>query len=167
MNRDSALAFLKRHQPLPDDEELGQELISEYDSVRKFFLEHPDPECIPLFLNSFGKGGGLSVYQLIEDVLAKFSKEQILPSLATSLRSPHHGVRYWCVQIAAIYPSAELVDPLQEMLAHRESDLRTAAATALEQIDSNEVTAILSNAMQNETDEEVRKLLTDILRERG
>jgi hypothetical protein len=65
MNKEKAIEFLKKHQPMPDDDSLSTELINEYDMVRKYFLMNPDEECIPLFLNSYGKIDGYGVYKLI------------------------------------------------------------------------------------------------------
>jgi len=73
MDVTNALAFLERHQPLPPDDQLSADLIREYDEVRKFFIEHPDPRCIPLFLNSFGDESCFGVYQLVEGRLSPVS----------------------------------------------------------------------------------------------
>ena len=72
MTVEQGLAFLNAYQPMPDDTELSEELVRAYDEVRRFFIEHPDARCIPLFLKSFGAGDGFGVYQLVEDVLRHF-----------------------------------------------------------------------------------------------
>lgn len=56
MTKDEALDFLRQHQPMPPDREFTDEVIRNYEEVRRFFLKHPYSECIPLFLNSFGEG---------------------------------------------------------------------------------------------------------------
>ncbi len=65
MTTDDALDFLRRHQPMPDDEVLTEDLIQQYDEVRQHFIDSPDQRCIPLFLGSFGDGDGFGVYQLV------------------------------------------------------------------------------------------------------
>ncbi len=69
MNKVEALSFLKAHQPLPDDDLLKEEEIQKYNEVREYFINNPDEDCIPLFLNLFGGKDGLGVYELVEDVI--------------------------------------------------------------------------------------------------
>jgi hypothetical protein len=47
MTVDQGLAFLQAHQLMPDDSELSEGLVREYDEARGFFLDHPDVRCIP------------------------------------------------------------------------------------------------------------------------
>lgn len=61
MTKDDAFNFLLRHQPMPSDNDLTQELIDQYDNVRKFFIDHPDRKAIDLFLRSYGDGDGWGV----------------------------------------------------------------------------------------------------------
>lgn len=68
MTKDEALQFLLEHQPMPSEQLLTQELINKYDDVRKYFIENPAKEAIPLFMQSYGDGDARGVYQLVEDV---------------------------------------------------------------------------------------------------
>ena len=65
--RDEAIQFLKANQPLPNDDKLEKD-IEKFSEVKQFFVDNPDPECIPLFLNCFGDGGGFGLYQTIDDL---------------------------------------------------------------------------------------------------
>ena len=103
MDTETALDFLSRHQPLPSDEDLSEDLIRDYDEVRRHFLENPDKRCIPLLLGSFGKGDGLGVYPLVEDVLAVYAADEVVPHLKVKLESSDPSIRYWCGQIAALF----------------------------------------------------------------
>jgi len=58
------------------------DLMLQYEEVRTYFMEHPDPECIPLFLNSFGSGFGLGIYQMVEWLIEKFSQNRFFPIFA-------------------------------------------------------------------------------------
>ena len=165
MDTPAALAFLEAHQPMPDDADLDEGLIGEYDDVRRHFLQNLDERCIPLFLNSFGSGDGFGVYPLIEDVLAQFPPEKVVPHLAAALQSSHQSVRYWSAQIAAIFPDQELVSPLGRLLIDEEFDVRYAAVTALGQICSVESRIILSEHQQHEAEAEIADLIDDILSE--
>ncbi len=138
MKIEESLKFLSDLQPLADDSELDQKVIEKYDDVRRFFLQNPDPRCIPLFLNSFGKGDGLGVYQLIEDVLLKYSSIQVIPHLQKSLQHPLPNMRYWSVQIAASFISERLLEELI-ILLDDEFDIQYHAVLALSLIHSPKV----------------------------
>lgn len=80
---------------MPDDIDLSEQLIEEYDNVRKFFLCYQDKECIPLFLNSFGAINGAGVYQLVEDVILQYPKEDVIPHLKKTLRVLYIAFNIW------------------------------------------------------------------------
>ena len=111
----------------------------------------------------FGKGSGFGVYQLIEDVINKFSNEEVVPHLVKSLKSKHQGVRYWFAQIASSFPDSRLIEPLSPMVNERDSDLRCASYLALSEIYDTSVFLILKNALHNETETENCGILKDII----
>ncbi len=139
MTRGEALAFLRAHQPLPADDDLSDELIQQHDAVRRFFLDHRDPECIPLFLGSFGDGSGCGVYQLVEDVILPFGADQVVVHLSSALGSPWPGVRNWCAEIAGALPDARLAPALWALTDDPSIDTRTWAIYALGRIGGPEV----------------------------
>lgn len=163
IDKESAIQFLKKHQPLPEDKYLSRELIEEYDVVRKYFLQHPDAECIPLFLNSFGEIDGLGVYQLVEDVIVNFSKKEVLPHLQQSLKSDKKGIKYWNAQIASSFPDKSLIGPLKKILNEDDSDLKFASITALASINAETVLDILEEAFNKEKDEDILEFLQEVL----
>lgn len=69
LTKNEAISFLEEHQSMPKDDELKESEIKKYEEVRKYFLDNPDEQCIPLFLNSFGGKDGFGVYQMVEEVL--------------------------------------------------------------------------------------------------
>jgi hypothetical protein len=152
MTKEESLNFLRQYQPLPSDDQLSEQLITKFDEVRKYFIEHPDPEAIPLFLNSFGEGSGFGVYQLVEDVINKFPIELVLPHLTYALQSSNASVRYWSAQIAEFFPCGEIVKPLEQILLNDDSDSRSAAITALSDIEDSRVDDILRQAKEKEGD---------------
>jgi hypothetical protein len=162
MTRDDAIEFLREHQPLPPDCDLGRELMVRYNEVRKYFLEYPDADSIPLFLNSFGSGSGFGVYQLIEDVIAKHPGAVVLPHLIEALRNTSGSVRFWSAQIATCFPDASLVEPLMEILANGDSDERWAAACALSFIDDPRVIPAIKEVRDNNSDPEFEDILAGI-----
>jgi len=163
MEKSDALQFLNDNQPLPPDEEIDQEIIYQYDKVREYFTENPDKECIPLFLNSFGKGSGFGVYQIVEDIFSNFSKDEVVPHLIQALRNEQGDVQFWSAQIAANFPDPALIDPLYRLLQTEDPDLRWAAVMALEEIGGERVEQMLANAYDDEDDEELREMIGAIL----
>ena len=166
MNRDEAIKFLSEHQPLPPDRLLRRHLIERYDEVRRYFLAHPDPETIPLFINSFGAGGGFGVYQLIEDVLRCHPSAIVIPHLVDALKSRSGGVAYWSAEISAIFPDPRLVEPLISILNDGPEDARYPALTALEQIDDPRIVPALIEARERNADPGIEDLIADILEKR-
>lgn len=163
MNPEDGLAFLAAHQPLPPDSELTNTVIDQYGDVLKHFRRHPDARCIPLLLNSFGAGSGLGVYQIVEDTVRAHEVRDVLPHLVTALANPAGSVQYWAAQIAEYYPSTQLVAPLSALLSHRSSDVRSAAAAALEGIDDPRVRVVLQDALQRESEPDIIEQLRSAL----
>ena len=170
MDTEDALHFLAEHQPLPADDALSHELIDLYDAVRRHFVQHPDPRCIPLFLNSFGNGSGFGVYQVVDDVFLKHNPDQVLPHLQAALRSPHLGVRYWASQCAMDFPSPTLVPALKDLLRSNGPDnlgCHYFAVAALEQVwrqcSHVPVLEVLEQALSTIPEDDVRTLIQEIL----
>lgn len=114
-------------------------------------------------MNSFGNGSGFGVYQLVEDVLLKYSKEQVVPHLIEALKSQYSGVKYWAAQIASSFPDPNLITPLTQLLVEPSTDLRYAVIVALSQIDDRSIIGVLKNAQKRETDREITDLIEDIV----
>ena len=163
MNTDTALDFLRKYQPMPPDSELTNPLIQYYDEVRKHFVDNPDPRCLPLFLQSFGEGDGLGVYQLVEDVFRGIDAAVVTRELQEGLVSRNAPTRYWSAQIAAAFPSAELCDSLCRMLQSSVEDERAAAAIALGQIKNPKALGALNRALTSETSPHIRGLIMDLI----
>jgi hypothetical protein len=147
---------------MPNDQCLSTELISEYDDVRKFFIHNPDERCIPLFLNSFGDGSGFGVYQLVEDVIKQFDKTIVLPYLLDAIKSDYNSIRYWCIEIAGIFPDNSLIPDLKKNLYDSSVDIRTASMIALSQIKCDETIEILREALKQESDNDVLDMMKEI-----
>lgn len=163
-----ALSFLEEHQPMPKDEELKKEEIEKYEEVRKFFLNNPDEKCIPLFLNSFGGKDGFGIYQMVEDVITKFSKTAILPHALNALKNKSNNVKYWCVQLISNYPDRRFFNPLVEVLELEDEDIKVATITALAQLALNnlcvnEVIKVLEDEIERIKDEEIKGFAAEVL----
>lgn len=163
MTTEDALTFLQKHQPLPPTKGISNALLTEFDEVRKHFIENPDERCVPLLLNAFGDGDGHGIYQLVEDTIICFSKNVVISELKTALRNRSGSVRYWNAQIAANYPTAELAAPLLDLLREGNVDERMAAVTALEGILSPDVRINLQSILSENIEAEVKELIREVL----
>ena len=97
MTKLEAFSFLKDNQPMPSDDELTKQDIEKYEEVRKFLLYNADVQFVPLLLNSFGGKDGYGVYQMIEDVIMMYSKDEVLPHILNAFHNPSKYVVYWNV----------------------------------------------------------------------
>ena len=163
-----AISFLKEHQPMPSDDKLTECEIKKYEEVRKFFLNNVDIQCIPLFLNSFGGKDGLGVYQMVEDVILMYDKEQVLPHILNAFNNPCKYVIYWCIQIASNFPDADLFMPLTKFIKDDDEDIRSASITALAQLALNDircsdVVEVLKKEIEIISDEEVKEFAREVL----
>jgi hypothetical protein len=166
MTKIEALKFLAERQPMPPTSKISQKEIDLYDSARKLFLENPDADCIPLFLNSFGAGDAYGAYQLIGDVIRMYAPSEVLSHLKNALKSTHGSVRYWCAQIAAHFPDYRIAEELIKILADHDVDLRSAAATALSDIPGEDILLALQKACSREEDQDLKEILEDIIASR-
>jgi len=163
VNEQDVIEFLSRNQPLPDDGDLSEELIGQYDEARKFLIAHPSEEGVRLILNSFGIGDGWGVYQLVEDAVASVSPKVAVKHLALALRSPLEGVRYWTAQISANYDDQQLIEPLRALLHDSSEDVRMAAVVSIEKYMSDELKSELQGLLKKETSAEIRATIKEIL----
>ena len=169
---DAAAAFdwLRKHQRLPED--APEQTFEELDEVRKYLTEHPDPRCLPLVLGVFDDHMALGVFQLFDDVLAKYSQDQLTPHLKEALQSGNRGTRWWAAHWAMQFVSPELAAPLEAILDKPDDDdAHYFAADALAQIyrlsPEPHILAALRARAGRETDEELGDLLRESLEEFG
>lgn len=134
-----AVSFLQLHQPMSEKEQVDEECMKKYEEVRKFFIENPDKECIPLFLNSFGGKDGLGVYQLVEDVILMYNTDTVLPYILQSLSNSNDSIKYWSIQIASNFPDSRLFTPFSRLLQHEDEDIKIAAIIGLAQLALNDI----------------------------
>lgn len=135
MTRKEALDFLRQHQPMPPESAISEDLVNHYNVVRQYFVDNPDPVCIPLFLGSFGEGSGMGVYPLCDEVFACYSPSLVIPHLVSALGSPWPSVRAWTAEWAVRFPAKQLVQPLAAMLRSDEDyEARLSVISALESI---------------------------------
>lgn len=170
ITKSEAFSFLQEHQPMPSDDELTKQEIEKYEEVRKFFLDNVDVQCVPLLLNSFGGKDGFGVYQMVEDVILMYSKEEVLSHILNAFDNSCKYVIYWCVQIASNFPDADLFMPLIKILKYDDEDIKLASITALAQLALNnirtsDVIDVLKNEIEKISDEEVKEFAEEVLKD--
>jgi hypothetical protein len=168
MTTAEALAFLQLYQPLPSDEVLGQNtaIIDTYWAVIKHFTNHPDERCVPLLLNSFGKGDGLGVYQMVDDALLPLDPQIVMKALLHNLaRSVEltQPVLYWNPNLCLAFANVEMQEYLAPLLFHTDIDVRMATIIALSGINNLESRHILLAHLTLESDSDVVALIHEVL----
>lgn len=137
VNTTDALTFLRAQQPLPDDDQLTQDLVDAYDAARRLFLADPDRDVLPLFLRSFGNGDGWRIYPLVEDMFHACDCGDASAAIREALDDPAlpDGSRHWVTQLAAAFADPALREGLGLSLRSEHPDTREAAQMALEMLD--------------------------------
>lgn len=154
---------------MPADAALDQPTIDGFERVRLHFVAHPDPACIPLFLGAFGDGMGLGVYQLCDDVLCHFSREQLAPHFDAALRSARPATRWWASHWAMQFPHPSLLPAVAQLIAAEapeDEDARYFLVSALEFLwrDFKDVRALdlLHDLRATETRPDIREILDQV-----
>ncbi|HWL26739.1 MAG TPA: hypothetical protein VNR38_23810 [Ureibacillus sp.] len=93
MNKEQALSILEKYSPMPDEEDLTEEMIDEYASTIEYFGENPDSICIEPIMMTFSLGDCFGVYEHAVSVLMNFSNDQVIPYLIEAIRSKNGGRR--------------------------------------------------------------------------
>ncbi|WP_426059747.1 hypothetical protein [Hymenobacter sp. B1770] len=168
MNTPEALAFLQAHQPMPDDDGLEQqpELMLAFDEVRKYFVEHPDPRCVPLLLNSFGGWDGFGMYQMVEFVFFQMDEQLVTQALLLNMQDVARLNRYtlyWNVQLCSTFPHTDFFPALLQVLNHPMADIRMATAYSLTQYEAATIRPILELQLAVEDDSDVAETIREIL----
>jgi hypothetical protein len=73
-------------------------------------------------------------YQLVEDVIKKYDKEDVVPYLKTALKSENIYVQYRCCQIAEFFLDERLIPELKYLTLSSIDDVRKVAELTLEAV---------------------------------
>lgn len=160
MKQRECIEYLKRNQPMPPDDEWDEE-CEKLDEVLEFITNSPVLEALPLLLNVFGEGSGFGVYQLVEFAIRKYRAKDVIPQLMQTLTSPSKSIVYWNAQIAASFPDVRLIEPLSVLVRSEDEDIQAASITAIGQIKSPKVLAVLESLNSSDLNEDMRELISD------
>lgn len=163
MITDDALAFLFEHQPMPSDDLLTEALARRFEKVRGHFETVVDERCVPLLLNSFGRGSGFGTYQLVRFALARQPRAAVVAALPAAIRSERGSVRTWALEIAVDYATPDVVSVVKDVWPHLDEDERLWGATVLEAaFDRERDEAFVARAIAGEGDGPVAAILQDM-----
>ncbi len=86
LTRESALSFLREHQPMPDSsKDRRRELFRQWDNIAYYFIKYPAIESIPLFIGSLGDLSGNGVYERFRYVVGAHDPELVAPYMISVL----------------------------------------------------------------------------------
>ena len=119
MDKQSALEFLKSHQPMPDDGEITSELAQSYAQVAEFFTANPDAEALPLFFGSLTSGDGAGSFPLLEGVLLAADRNAALQN-----EHSNAGARFWATLFSVNFICDEVVGALEASLKYASEDMK-------------------------------------------
>ncbi|PEB78424.1 hypothetical protein COM95_26590 [Bacillus cereus] len=155
MNREQAIQILKKYSPMPDDEDLTEEMIDEYASAITYFEENPHPSCIEPIMMTFSLDGCYGVYDHATGVLCEFNNDEIVPHLIRTIQNKHEGRRYWGTELAKFFPDVRLVSSLLTCIEDPNDEIREYVAYALSKIGDKSVLPVLHNRLLKEHNEDV------------
>lgn len=166
MNFNQAISFLDRNSPMPIDDDLTEDLMSQYESVFDYFRKNPSPTSIKHFINSFGEYDGWGIYLEVLQYLCQYEPIDVIPHLKISLLSPYNGVRYWSCLLSANFPDNSLVNNLNLCLNdENNSEIRLAAALSMGFIEGINALNLLKERLLKENDEMVITSINDSIRQ--
>jgi hypothetical protein len=129
---ESALAFLRKHQPMPSDREITDEQGDKFVAILEFFEATPDERCIPLFVGAVSPGTTLGMYESIRFIFMAFPKETVSPHLLHGLKFGNDGTKHRCCLWATDIDAWELEPEIRPLASHSDEDVQWAAETFLE-----------------------------------
>jgi len=162
MNNDEAIAFLRSHQPMPDDVDLSGPLIEEYDEVRRYLESNPDPRAPELLLRSLGRGSGFGVYQLVADTIRVHDRELVIEALQQVLSDETSPSMDWAVEIAGEYLDERLDELILGILVSGPPGQRYFAAAYLADRGEPVPGAVIARALEGDIDDELTRMISEI-----
>lgn len=161
---DELLNKIKKMSPLPDDEEMTEELINEYVEVFEEIEEkYKDPRAIPVLIESLGIGEGYGVYQTVLSYLEHFNPEDLLPHLFKAVQHGPDGARKWGARLLGTLRDNRALPYLLPLLNDPEEEVRIESVIALEMIGDPAVIPGLQSTQKNDSSMRVRKYAGEAL----
>ena len=194
MTTDEALDRLRSLAEIPPDEPLEDEVRELFEAILVHFQDRQDVRCIVPLLEVFqgdpdpdaappsllepeederpeddrypltpGRIWGAMLYAEIHPVLEAHPREDVLEGLRSVLESSDPGLRIRALDLPLFDPA--LADLYRISLRSRHRDERYLAAIKLQRVCSPEDLAAVREALEDEPEEAVRRILEEILEE--
>ncbi len=157
MNHEQAFGFL-RSRP-----EVSEENMNSWLRTIEFLTQNPREIYIPFLIEAFGRGNQIDIQSRLQLVLRRFAATALAPYLKTGLFNDNPSVRQWCADTVQFFPHIQFLPGLREMLREELPLSRYESAVAMEQIQGEEVRRIAASALVEETDDDVREVLSKII----
>ena len=132
MNIRQALTFLEHHQPMPNDQEVTQNLCDSFVECMQFLKENPESKSVVLLINSVSEYTGLGMYEMISDVLIKQERSVVLFALKKALNQGNDAVKYRCCWWAIDLNAWCLIKEISALATSCNNDLSDAAQAYVE-----------------------------------
>lgn len=135
MDQENAQRILDKYSPMPDDEQLTEEIVDEYKAAIDYLYGKP-PEVRflkPLFY-SLGAFDGWGVYEVTRSLIVSYNKFDVVPLIREGLKSEQSGRRYWSSLLAIDFADENLIPLLLETLKDSLEEIRLNSVMALEEI---------------------------------
>jgi|GEM_PF-3824193 len=116
---------------MPPDVALTSEQCKAFVAAVRYFVAHPDPRCLPLFVGVVGPGTGLGMYEEISLVLWSHDRRQVTACLRVGLEGSDTE-KYRCCWWAADIDAWELAGLVRPLVDHPDVDVQEAALAFLE-----------------------------------
>jgi hypothetical protein len=100
LTREEAFACLRGHAKLPASGEVNALDLARYQDLADYFIQHPDRECLPMWLGAMRADTAEEFGLLVSEVLAAHERCDVVASLQSALLSPDLGVTAWAAQFA-------------------------------------------------------------------
>lgn len=123
MDKQTALDFLRLHQPMPA--QLSDQLVAEFRAVREFLRDHPCDEALEPLLRSLNEGDGAGEYPLVDEVLGAADDAAAVAAIRAVLEDPStdSGARFWATLFSVSFVRKELIASLETSLKYANDDL--------------------------------------------
>lgn len=124
MDKQTALDFLRLHQPMPA--QLSDQLVAEFRAVREFLRDNPCDEALEPLLRSLNEGDGAGEYPLVDEVLGAADDAAAVAAIRAVLEDPStgSGARFWATLFSVNFICDEVVGALEASLKYASEDMK-------------------------------------------
>jgi HEAT repeat protein len=161
-NLQDLIEQLKQISPMPDDDDLTDEILLRYYTLIEELGKTGDPVIIDPLLYSIGFLDGEGTYDAVVYFLEKFELAEVLPHLIEATQRGQRGTRYWSARMLGRIGTLEVVSTLIAMLDDPEEEVRVEAIRALAKSDDPNFVQYIK-PLENDPSPEVRRAVERVL----